>query len=252
MTSTRLPGKVLLPIEGKPMILQQIERLQRCQTLEQIVVATSVDPSDDPLVEVLTEAGIECVRGPLDDVLARFVLVLKQYKADVVVRLTGDCPLACPEIVDQVVDAFHASSADYLSNTLLPTYPDGLDVEVLTSQTLFEIGDLSADPDEHEHVTLGIYRRPDRFRVANFVDPEGSDRSRLRWTVDNEGDFAFVSKIYSHFLPAKPNFDYADIVHFLETNPHLSRTDSDSARNAALTGKDTGVMKHPGNESSGE
>lgn len=248
MTSTRLPGKVLRPIEGKAMLLRQIERIQRATTLDHIVVATSEDPSDDELAQLVTEQGIDVVRGSLSDVLDRFVKVADTHNPDVIVRLTGDCPLACPEVIDDVVTAFHASTADYLSNTLDPTYPDGLDVEVITADALRTVDNSSRDKDEREHVTLGVYRRDKEFNVQNFVDPAGKDHSDLRWTVDNQADFDFVSHIYGTLLPANPHFGYQEILRFLEEKPDLSRTSSHAARNAALDGIDTGAMRHAGNE----
>ena len=246
-SSARLPGKVLLSIEGTSMILRQLERIGRAQQVDGIVVATSVDQSDDELSQVLVDAGYEVVRGSLDDVLSRFVEVLDAYEAEVIVRLTGDCPVACPSVIDEVVQAFHDSHADYLSNTMAPTYPDGLDVEVMTAQALRDVATMSVDPAEREHVTLGIYRRPESFVVENYTDPTGRDNSHLRWTVDNADDLEFVRMIYSSV--GNGVFDYADILVFLEQHPEKSRTSEDSPRNAALEGLDTGVMQHRGSAS---
>ena len=135
-TSTRLPGKVLLPLEGEPMILRQLERINRAKSIDAIVVATSIDPSDDALAQLLTDRGYQVVRGPLDDVLARFVKALDEFPAETVVRLTADCPLTSPEVIDLVVNEFHSSGADYLTNTLTPTYPDGREVEVVKASVL--------------------------------------------------------------------------------------------------------------------
>lgn len=241
-SSARLPGKVLQPVEGMPMILHQLERIGRAQNVDGIVVATSVDPSDDELSEILVDAGYGVVRGPLDDVLDRFIDVLDTYDAEVIVRLTGDCPLACPSVIDDVIHTFHASEADYLSNTMVPSYPDGLDVEVVTRGALTAIASMSPDAAEREHVTLGIYRRPESFMVENYSDPTGCDNSHLRWTVDNVDDLEFVRTVYT-FMGGKA-FDYLDILEFLEQRPEFNRTSEDSPRNAALDGLDTGVMQH--------
>lgn len=241
-TSSRLPGKVLRPLAGEPMVLRQLERISRATRLDGIVVATSEDPSDDDLAILLADAGYDYVRGPLDDVLGRFIVAVDEYQPDVVVRLTADCPLISPTVIDLVVERFHSSTADYVSNTMEPTYPDGLDVEVTTAAALREMAPVSTDVHEREHVTLGIYRRTDRFRVENFADPAGRNNSQLRWTVDNAEDFVFVSEIYQQLFPAE--FEYDDVLALLAANPQLNRTVADAPRNAALDGLDTGAMHH--------
>jgi len=240
MSSTRFPGKVLADLHGKPMVIQQLERISQASSLDRIVVATSTDLSDDHLVEVLSDYGYETVRGALDDVLERFVIAVNTYDPEVVVRLTADCPLTSPKVIDDVVNAFHASHADYLSNTMTPTYPDGLDVEVVKAEVLREVARVSVDQPEREHVTLGVYRQANKYVIENFAQSE--DMSDLRWTVDSPEDFAFVQKIYSELFPANPNFDLPDILRLLEAHPELSRTQADAPRNVALQGLDTGAM----------
>ena len=246
MSSRRLPGKVLLPLQGAPMIVRQLERVCRAQRLDEVAVATSTDASDDAIADAVSVLGIRVVRGPLDDVLARYVRSIDETDADVLVRLTADCPLISPMVIDQVVDEFHSSQWDYLSNTLRPTYPDGMDVEVATEQALRRVAAESKDAAEREHVTLGIYRRTEQFSLGNFVDPDGSDQSDLRWTVDNAGDMEFVQRIYAELLPGNPNFEYSDVLHLLADQPDLQRTEMDSPRNAALQGLDTGAMYQQG------
>ena len=245
-SSTRLHGKVLMHLEGQPMIVRQLERVARASRLDAIVVATSDHSSDDNLAKLLREQGIDVQRGPLEDVLHRFVMTLDARAADVVVRLTADCPLLSPTVIDQVVEAFHTGSADYLSNTLDPTYPDGMDVEVVTAQVLRDVDELTEDPHEREHVTLGVYRRTDQFLVANFPDPSGADNSDLRWTVDDADDFAFVETVYRELYSRNSEFDYADILTLVHANPDLRRSETNNVRNAALDGLDTGAMKHRG------
>lgn len=240
MTSTRLPGKVLADISGEPMILRQLDRLSRCSSLDSIVVATSVDSSDDALVSVVEAAGYSVVRGSLDDVLARFISAVEASGASTVVRITADCPLHSPEVIDAVVAAFTASGADYASNTMDPTYPDGVDVEVVRASVLREVASLAVDPPEREHVTLGVYRRPDRYSIHSFQGER--DLSDLRWTVDTPEDLEFVREVYARLLPSP--FELDDVLALLESSPSLSRTSADSKRNAALDGIDTGVMRH--------
>lgn len=240
MTSTRMPGKVLAPLAGQPMVLRQLERIRRASVLDDVVVATSTDGTDDELVAVLQGAGVFVVRGDLNDVLGRFVTAMDMTHADVVVRLTADCPLTSPVVIDKVVAAFLASGADYVSNTMTPTYPDGLDVEVVKADVLREVAEVATDVHEREHVTLGVYRRHDRFRIANVTNDV--DLSSLRWTVDTPDDYAFAARIYDALYDVNPEFDVEDVLALLAREPELGRTDADAARNEALQGLDTGAM----------
>ena len=240
-SSSRLPGKVLRPLAGEPMVLMQLHRISRAETLAGIVVATSDDPSDDELAVLLADSGYDYIRGSLEDVLARYVQAVDEYQPDVVVRLTADCPMISPRVIDLVVERFHASDADYVSNTMVPTYPDGLDVEVVSASTLQVVGRESDDPAEREHVTLGVYRQPERFTIENVVDPSERNHSKLRWTVDTAEDFAFVSQVFEYLHPLE--FEYEDVLLLLDQHPELHRTHRDAPRNAALDGLDTGAMK---------
>lgn len=246
MTSTRFPGKVLAPLMGEPMILRQLERVSRSRLIDDLVVATSTDPSDDPLVEVLQSAGYSVFRGSLDDVLARFIGAIDAFEsstgrtADEVVRLTADCPLISPKVIDKVISAFRTSEADYLSNTMSPAYPDGLDVEVVKVTVLREVASVAIDPPEREHVTLGVYRRNDDYSIGNHADSRSN--SDLRWTVDTPEDFFFVSQVFEELYPENPNFEYEDVLDYLRKYPERSRTERDAVRNAALQGIDTGAM----------
>ena len=240
MSSSRLPGKVMMPILGEPMIVRQIERLRRCTSLDGIAVATSVDPSDDVIAAVAAEVGCEVVRGPLDDVLSRYEQAIQVLQPYAVVRLTADCPLASPTVIDQVVSKFWSSCVDYCSNTLRPTFPDGLDVEVVRANVLLEVASETSDPHEREHVTLGVYRRTDRYRMVNV---EGEmDLSGLRWTVDTPDDFTFVSRVNEALYPGNTEFDLSEILALADCDPTFTRTAQDGLRNAALIGLDTGAM----------
>ncbi len=240
MTSSRLPGKVMLDLHGAPMIQRQLERINRATLLDTIVVATSTDPSDDALAAFVSGLGFEVERGPLDDVLARYVQVIDQMAPEVVVRLTADCPLTSPSVIDSVIDGFRSGDFDYFSNTLQPTFPDGLDVEVVRSSVLTWVNSNSSDAHEHEHVTLGVYRRPEQFRVGNLTSD--INHSSLRWTVDNSDDLKFVRNVYAELFDENSDFEYEDVLALLERQPELNRSTMDAARNAALQGLDTGAM----------
>ncbi|MDD2859396.1 MAG: glycosyltransferase family protein [Candidatus Nanopelagicales bacterium] len=240
MGSTRLPGKVLLPLAGAPMLQRQLERIQRASLIDTLVVATSTDPADDAIAALAAELGIDVVRGPLHDVLERFAIAIRAYGPDTVVRLTADCPLASPAVIDAAIARFAESGADYCSNTLHATYPDGLDVEVVRAEVLLEIAGVATDQPEREHVTLGVYRHPERYRLDELMGDR--DLSDLRWTVDTPEDYAFVREIYDALHAQDPCFDLDDVLSLLERRPGLSRTQADGRRNAALDGLDKGAM----------
>lgn len=210
MSSSRLPGKVMKPILGMPMIGRHIERLNRCDSLDRIVVATSRDPSDDGLAAYAEGLGVRVFRGALDDVLGRFQgAALSNGPATHVVRLTADCPLADPGVIDACVWRHVETGADYTSNTLERTYPDGLDVEVMTAAALKTMQAEAKDPYEREHVTPFLYRNPDRFRIAQLT--QRAQLSDRRWTVDTAEDFEFVSRVFYMLYPTNPRFGQAEI-----------------------------------------
>lgn len=210
MSSTRLPGKVMKPLAGRPMIERQIERLRRCQTLDRLIVATSDDGSDDELATFLAGAGIELFRGSLSDVLARYAGAIEALSVrGAVVRLTADCPLADPLVIDACVRLQAEAGVDYASNSFRRTYPRGLDVEVFGAEHLLEAAREASDPYDREHVTPFLYRNPGRFSRAELVQPR--DDSALRWTVDTPDDFAFVERVYEALYPANPAFTSEDV-----------------------------------------
>jgi spore coat polysaccharide biosynthesis protein SpsF len=222
MSSSRLPGKVLAPLAGAPMILRQIERVTRASRIDRLVVATSVDASDDPLAQVLEAAGVLTHRGPLDDVLARFISALGAHgPADHVVRLTGDCPIADPTVIDATIEHVTGAGADYGSNTPPHrTFPKGLDVEVMTSSALRLAAGRASTSEEHEHVTWGLHRHPELYRQAYLSQP--ADEGEVRWTVDFPHDYEFVSAVYDALYLEKPAFTSDDIRAFVRTRPDLA------------------------------
>ena len=200
MSSRRLPGKVLKPILGRPMLLHQLDRARRANSLDRLVVATSTDDSDDDVVRICRDSGYECERGPLNDVLDRLWQIASRDGADHIVRLTGDCPLTDPDVIDLVVDAHLTTRADYTSNTQpRSTWPDGLDVEVVRSGVLEQAWSEAVTTSDREHVLPFVWNRPKRFRL-NTVESE-SNLSHLRWTVDNPSDFEFVEHVYAALYP---------------------------------------------------
>lgn len=228
-SSTRLPGKVLRPIMGKPMLLQQIERLQQSKRLSNIVVATSDTAADDPLARLCLDHKIECYRGDLNDVLDRFYQAAVKYNALHIARLTGDCPLTDPAVIDYVIESYAESGVDYASNALEPSYPDGLDVEIFNIATLKQAWEKAQLPSEREHVTPYIHKHTDVFKVLSVKHTE--DLSILRWTVDNPEDFAFVSRVYDALYPKNPKFNTADVLNLISNEPDLASVNSHLVRN---------------------
>jgi spore coat polysaccharide biosynthesis protein SpsF len=232
VSSSRLPGKVLKPLLGAPMIVRQLERVRRCARIDRIVVATSTDVSDDRLAKVAADAGVAVFRGSLADVLDRFHGAAQQHIPHTVVRLTADCPLADPRLIDRVIEFYLKGGYDYATNALRPTYPDGLDVEVFRASCLEDAWREATLPSEREHVTPFIHRRPERYRIGHFAGD--IDLSALRWTVDEALDFELVSTIYAALYPTKHDFGTADVLQLLEERPELKTVNTRYERNEGM------------------
>lgn len=229
VSSTRLPAKVLRPILNRPMIALQIERLKRIRQIDRLVLATSSDPVDERLAEISTQEGIDCYKGSLDDVLDRFYQAALPYKPDYVVRLTGDCPLVDPGVIDDLIRFFLEGGYDYCSNCLEPTFPDGLDAEVFRFDCLERAWHEALLPSQREHVTPFIHQNPDRFSLGCMK--HGRDLSGLRWTVDEPDDFDLVTRIYEALYPDNPDFTMHDILRLLDEHPALQQINSAITRN---------------------
>ena len=232
VSSSRLPGKVLLPLLGKPMIQRQIERIRRARRIDAVVLAASLDASDDALAAWGASESVTVFRGSLHDVLDRFYQAALPYQPDWVLRLTGDCPLADPELIDRVITETLAAGADYGSNALQPSFPDGLDAELVRFSVLGQVWREAVSPAEREHVTLAVHRHPERFKLHSVTG--APDLSHLRWTVDEQRDFEFVTRIYEMLYPLNPAFTTADILRLLDEKPELAAINSDIMRNQGL------------------
>jgi spore coat polysaccharide biosynthesis protein SpsF len=220
MSSTRLPGKVMMPLAGAPMMVRQIERIARSHRIDRIVVATSNNPGDDIVEKTARREGIGVHRGPLDDVLARFLGTLDAFPADHVVRLTADCPFADAQLIDETIDTLLETGADYASNTPPHrTFPKGLDVEAMTAEALRRAGAEAATPEAREHVTLGIYSAPDRYRIA--YHSQAADEGEVRWTVDRPDDYAFTAAVYDALYPRDRAFTSDAVRAFVRSRPDL-------------------------------
>ncbi len=228
-SSSRLPGKVLKPILGEPMLARHIERLRRSSQLSPLVVATSSEASDDALADLCQRLDVRCHRGSLNDVLDRFYHAAEAFQPEHLIRLTGDCPLADPQVIDATIEFHLAGGYDYTSNAIEASFPDGLDVEVFRFSCLADAWREATLTSEREHVTSFIYRRPERYRIGHFKQAE--DLSWLRWTVDQPADFAMVQAVYEALYPANPQFTTADVLRFLAGHPDIARLNADITRN---------------------
>jgi len=232
MTSTRLPGKVMRDLDGIPMIGYQLKRVLKSALISKVVVATSTDVSENPLVAYLDTISQEVVRGPLNDVLKRFLMVLDIYNPPYFVRITGDCPLVMPDLLDSMISEFESSSLDYLSNALKPSFPDGLDIEIVKTSALRRLDLMQLSEPEREHVTLGLYSRPKDFKLKNFS--YSLDLSRERWTVDYPEDLEFIRGVVNYESTLNQIMSLEGVLKFLKDFPEFRNKVSSDLRNEAI------------------
>ena len=222
MGSTRLPGKIMKQVLGKPLLAYQVERLKRVKAAQGIVVATTEESPDDVIVELCDKLTISTFRGSEEDVLSRYYGAAQQENAEVVVRVTSDCPLIDPAVIDRVVDEYlnHSSECDYVANTIERTYPRGMDCEIFSFSALEQAHRGATRKADREHVTSFIYGRPGEFRVRGVT--YSSDQSAHRWTVDTPEDFELVRRIIEALYPHKPQFTLEDCLDLLRQHPDWS------------------------------
>jgi spore coat polysaccharide biosynthesis protein SpsF len=221
MGSTRLPGKVLAPVLGRPLLSYLVERLRRCRFIDEAVIATTTEPKDSVIVEYCASEGVSCFRGSELDVLERYAVAARSFHADIVVRISADSPVIDPALVDEMVDDFVRSSppCDYLSNTIAQTYPLGMNAEVFSSIALRAAAANTTLPYDREHVTPYIYHNPNRFRIC--TKHHVRDLSATRLTVDTPEDFTMVASVIERLYPANPEFGLGDIIALLDAQPSL-------------------------------
>ena len=215
MTSSRLPGKVLMPVMGKPMLHHLVKRLKAAPSLDGIVLATTVNATDDVLVDFAKSEGIGCFRGSEEDVMARVIGAAESGAADVVVEITGDCPIIDPQIVEQTIRMYKANQADYVSNAQIRSYPDGMDAGVFRLATLKRSAALTDDPLDHEHVVLHIRNHPELFTQLHLVAPPELHWPELGLTLDEPADYELLKRIIEHFGEMNPLFSCLDVVRLL-------------------------------------
>lgn len=227
MGSSRLPGKVMADIAGKPMIFHVANRVGRAKMIDLVAVATSTHNSDDVLAAYCKNEGIRCYRGSEDDVLDRFYQAAKDFNADIVVRLSSDCPLHDPDIIDLTVKTLLESKADFVSGGMETTFPDGLDAAAFPMTTLEKTWREATLKSDREHVTTYIHHNPEKFRRETIRN--GEDLSHHRWTVDEPRDLEFVRQIYARL--GDGHFGMREILALLDSYPELNRINAGISRN---------------------
>lgn len=226
MSSSRLPGKVLMELGGMPAIMQVVRGVKAASLVNKVTVLTSLDKSDDNLVRVLNEHGVSVFRGALEDVLQRFVQYIATSDSEIYLRITGDCPVIDPEIIDQTI-RFHIQGGwDYTSNTLTRTFPRGLDVEVFNAAVLPNLNKTQMDlsSSEREHVTLALYTRSNSFKVGSFF--ANSNNARHRWTLDTAEDYKFLFWLFEQF-PGGSRMGMKEVLRILKEKPEMIHLETD-------------------------
>lgn len=237
MGSTRLPGKIMKEICGKPMLLLMLERLSHAKLIDEIVVATTTNPNDDVISELAKKNKYSVFRGSEFDCLDRHYRVAIEHNAAYVAKITPDCPLIDPQIIDKVLGYFleNVDNYDYVSNAHPPSWPDGLDFEVFHISTLEKAHSEATESNHREHTTTYIWSNPQKFRIGNVIMPDGRNLFMShRWTVDFAEDFEFVKKIYENLYNDKRIFLMGDILSFLERRPDISKINSHLAMHNAV------------------
>jgi len=256
MNASRLPGKVLLDIAGQPMLVRVVERARRAALLDAVIVATTTDPSDDPVEELCQEREYPFYRGSMQDVLDRYYQAARQANAGVVVRLTADCPLIDPGVIDRVITAFYGGTAqqpdrlddfpwDFAANRLPPpwqrTYPIGLDTEVCTFQALERAWREASQPHQREHVMPYLYEQEGCFRV--LVVDHDPDHGSLRWTVDTPEDLVLVRQVYAYFH-GRDDFSWYEVLDLFEQHPEIGQINA-GVQHKSVRDVDTRPVNEP-------
>ncbi|MBI21868.1 MAG: hypothetical protein CL780_06450 [Chloroflexi bacterium] len=232
MASTRLPGKSMALIVGKPALELLIERLQRAKEVEQIIVATTIQPEDDVIEELCHQLNISCYRGSSDDVLDRLVRAAESINGDIIAQITGDCIITCPEITDLAIQTFKTVNCDYLSNLMTQTYPQGVDIRVFRFKDVKEIADSLAINDQpcREHPYLYFEEHPEKYEIYQLLASPKHFRPEWRLDLDYEKDLQLLRKVFEDIYPNNPHFNLENLIEYLDNNPELQSINSGMIR----------------------
>lgn len=223
MNSSRFPGKMLSDLAGRPALIRLIDRLRRATTLDAIVVATTAEPADDALTRAAEAVGVACFRGSTNDVLNRVVEAHRTMATDIIVEVTGDCPLIDPKVIDLGVNTFLANEVDVVANVAKPSFPMGIDVQVFGFPALAEVDANTNDPAVHEHVSLFFYENPERYRILHLAAPTGYYAPELRLVLDYPEDQRLIGEIYRRLAPKYGDaFGTPEILELVAAEPALA------------------------------
>lgn len=221
MGSSRLPGKVLKEVCGKPILQHLIERIKRARLPDEVVVATTVNPLDDAIEALCKRIGCAFFRGSEPDITDRLIQTARAFKADLIAQTTGDCPLLDPALVDKAIALFRASKVDYVSNRLTRSYPCGQDVQVFPLAVMERVAARTSDPADREHGSYYIYTHPKEFTMKNFLAENGVRCPEKRWVLDYPEDLAFMRAVYESLYRSNPFFDTLDVLELLRRHPEI-------------------------------
>ena len=219
MTSTRLPGKVLLPAGGNPMLKHLVDRLRQVKSIQCIVLATTINSTDDCLEAFAKKENIDYFRGSEEDVMGRVIGAADSVNADIVVEITGDCPVIDPLLVEQTIQMFLHNTCELASNSLIRSYPDGMDTLVFALDTLKRSAAMTNDPLDREHVTLHICSHPELFRPVTLIAPPDLYWPELGLTLDEKADYELLQNLLDYFGPSNPYFSCREVIELLRTRP---------------------------------
>jgi spore coat polysaccharide biosynthesis protein SpsF len=224
MTSTRLPGKILMDLGGKPALVRLIERLRQSKYIHNIVIATTTNAEDDVVAVTAVEQDVQCFRGSEEDVLLRTLQAAQASDTEFIVQVTSDCPLIDAETIDSAISRMLENPyLDYIGNHLVRTYPLGFSVEVFRTSTLAETATITNDPADREHVSLYMYEHPEAYRLSNVEAPYFLRHPEYRLTLDTMDDYELIKRVFEQLYLQNPNFTLYDIIRYLENNPELTR-----------------------------
>jgi spore coat polysaccharide biosynthesis protein SpsF len=221
MTSSRLPGKVLKEAVGKPMLELMVERLRLVSSLDDIVIATTINDTDNPIISMAERLGVKWHRGSEMDVTERLLGAAEQHEIDVIVETTGDCPLIDPDVVDECVRGYLKSDVDYVSNILERMYPIGMDTQVFSTEVLKDVSRRTSSPFDRENCSVFIYKNPDIYTLEHVPAPPELIDPKLRLTLDTAEDYQAIIRIFEALYDKNPAFSLADILTFLKANPEV-------------------------------
>ena len=232
MSSSRFNKKVLKTVLGRPMLELEIERVQQCKRIDRVVVVTSTSLEDQQIVHLCGKINVDVFCGSLDNVLDRFYQAARKYHPDHIVRLTGDCPLIDPDIVDAMVQLYLEKKCDYATNCMPPTFPDGLDAEIFSYEILEQARKEASLPSHLEHISLLFEEQPKRFKIENLACHQ--DLSAMRWTVDEPEDLEFVRAVFEDLYQGNPKFGMNDVLNLVARKPALALLNKRFMRNEGL------------------